>query len=58
MSFVQSSTELTKTGFSLNQIFEMPILELDEKVFVLQGEKPRRYIQIKKQIQDQDETNL
>jgi len=36
----------------------MPILELDEKVFVLVGEKPKRYIQIKKQIQDQEETNL
>ena len=59
MSFVQSSSEITKNGYSLNQIFEMPILELDKKVFVMTGEKTKRYIQFKKQIQYQEEeTNL
>ena len=59
MSFVQSSSEITKNGYSLNMIFDMPILELDKKVFVLAGEKTKRYIQFKKQIQYQEEeTNL
>lgn len=50
MSFVQSSFEIIKNGYSLNQIFDMPILELDKKVFVMAGEKTKRYIQFKKQI--------